>query len=115
MLLLDDVAELIVGNNLVKLSMGHFNKKFDLLVICSIVVHNLSCNGSPEFATISHITNEGETNKFIRTKMRKFEIRWINIQAGQIGCREEDWRARLPSTGTHTKIGIVGVMFLANS
>jgi hypothetical protein len=115
MLLLDNIAELIVGDNLVELSIGHFNKELDALMIGSIVVDNLTCHGGPKFASIIHVSDEGESKKLIRTKMRKLEAGRINIETREVRGGEEDWIARLPRTGSHTEIRIVGVVLLANS
>ena len=61
MLLLNNVAELIVSNDLIQLAVRQFNQEFILLVIGSIIVLDLSCNGSSELATVRHITNESKT------------------------------------------------------
>ncbi len=69
MLLFNDVAQLIVCDNLVKLAVGHFHEEFDGLVIGCIIVDDLSCNGSTEFSTVIHVTDECEPNKFIRAEV----------------------------------------------
>jgi hypothetical protein len=110
-LLYNGIAELVVGDDFFKLAMGHFDKKFDLLMIGGIVIHNLaSHHGSPEFASIVHVANEGETKKFVRTEVRKLEIWGINIQARKIGCREEDGIGWIPRPRRNTEVGVVGIM-----
>jgi hypothetical protein len=114
MLLLDDVAELIVCDDFVELAVGHFNEEFDMLMVSSIVVHDFACNGSSEFASVVGVSDECETKKFVRTEMRQFKIRRIDIEAGKVGGREENGIRRLPITRRYTEIRIVGVIPFAN-
>ena len=57
-LVFDNIAEFIVSDNLVELSVGHFDKEFDGFVIGGVSVDNLPCNGGTVFGTIIHIANE---------------------------------------------------------
>jgi hypothetical protein len=108
-LFFDDIAEFIVGDDFVKLAIRHFDKEFDPLVIGSVVIDNLACHSSAECSTIIHVSDEGETKKFVRTEVRKFEIGRINIQAGKVRGREEDGIGRLPRPQTCTMVVSMGI------
>jgi hypothetical protein len=68
-LILDDVAELIVRDDLIKHPIRHFDQEFNMLVIGSVVIFNLAGNRSAELTTIRHVANESEAKEFIRTEV----------------------------------------------
>ena len=71
-LILYDIAGFIVSNDLVELPIRHFDQEFNLLVIDSIIIANLSCNQGSKLTTVRHVANEGKAKEFIRTEMRQF-------------------------------------------
>jgi hypothetical protein len=69
-LILNDIAELVVSDDFIKLSFrSNFNQETDLLVISSVIIPDLSRYRCTMLAAIRHITNESEAKEFIRTEM----------------------------------------------
>jgi hypothetical protein len=50
------------------------------VVVVSIIIPDVhGCRGTM-LAPIRHVTNKSETKEFIRTEMRQFEVRWVNVK-----------------------------------